>query len=97
MTFLYFFSITCFLIMCLLLCLIILVQEGKGGGLGTTFGSSDSADSLFGTSTPEILKKVTGWMATAFIVACLILSLWTGSLARHTVTQYAQDEIELAK
>lgn len=97
MSFLYFFSIACFLILCLLLCLIILVQEGKGGGLGTTFGSSDSSDSLFGTSTPEILKKITGWMATAFICACLILSLWTGSLARHSVNQYAQEEIELTK
>jgi len=97
MTFLYFFSIACFLILCLLLCLIVLVQEGKGGGLGTTFGASDSSDSLFGTSTPEILKKITGWMATIFISACLVLSFWTGSLDRHTVNQYAQEEIELTQ
>ncbi len=90
MTFLYFFFITLFLISCLLLCLLVLVQEGKGGGLGTTFGASDSSDSLFGTSTPEILKKITGYFAAVFIVGCLILSFWTGSLARHNVAQYAQ-------
>ncbi|MCE5294174.1 MAG: preprotein translocase subunit SecG [Chlamydiales bacterium] len=97
MTFLYFFFITLFLLTCFLLCLLVLIQEGKGGGLGTTFGSSDSSDSLFGTSTPEILKKVTGWFATAFVVACLVLSFWTGSLARHSATQYTQDQTEMTE
>ena len=72
MTFLYFFFIAVFLILCLFLCLLVIIQEGKGGGLGTTFGSSDSSDSLFGTSTPEILKKVTGWFAVAFVATCLL-------------------------
>ncbi len=97
MTFLYFFFITLFLISCFLLNLLVLIQEGKGGGLGTTFGSSDSSDSLFGTSTPEILKKVTGWFAAGFVLACLVLSFWTGSLARHSVTQYAQETIEVTQ
>lgn len=97
MTFLYFFFITLFLIACFLLNVLVLVQEGKGGGLGTTFGSSDSSDSLFGTSTPEILKKITGWFATIFLTACLVLSFWTGSLARHNVAQYTQDQTELSE
>ncbi len=96
MTFLYFFFITLFLISSLLLCLLVLVQEGKGGGLGTTFGSADASDSIFGTSTPEILKKVTGYFAAVFIIACLILSFWTGSLARHNVSQYT-NQAELTK
>ena len=33
MTFLYFFFITLFLLSCYLLCLLVLIQEGKGGGL----------------------------------------------------------------
>ncbi|MBS0634350.1 MAG: preprotein translocase subunit SecG [Verrucomicrobia bacterium] len=97
MTFLYFFFMTLFLICSLLLCLLVLVQEGKGGGLGTTFGSSDSSDSLFGTSTPEILKKVTGWLATGFMTACLILSFWTGSLARNTASQYTTPQTEVTE
>ncbi len=97
MTILYFFFIAAFLCLCFVLNLLVLIQEGKGGGLGTTFGASDSSDSLFGTSTPEILKKVTGWAATVFIAACLVLSLWTGSLARHSATQYTQDQTELTQ
>ena len=97
MSILYFFSITCFLLTCFILCLLVLIQEGKGGGLGTTFGASDSSDSLFGTSTPEILKKVTGWLATVFITACLVLSFWTGSLARNSASNYSVEQTEVSE
>ncbi len=97
MSFLYFFSIAGFLFLCFILCLLVLIQEGKGGGLGTTFGASDSSDSLFGTSTPEILKKVTGWLATVFVTACLVLSFWTGSLARHNANQYSVEQTEVTQ
>jgi preprotein translocase subunit SecG len=84
MSFFYFFSIFCFLLFCVIFCFLILIQEGKGGGLGASFGSGDTSDSLFGTSTPEVLKKATAWAAVLFIGGCLFLSLWTQSLARHT-------------
>lgn len=89
MSFFYFFLIACFLFLSMVLCLVVLVQEGKGGGLGTTFGSSDASDSLFGTSTPEILKKFTAWLAIVFVSCCLILSFWTNSLARHRVSEFS--------
>jgi preprotein translocase subunit SecG len=85
MGFLYTLAIFLFLFLCLILCLIVLVQEGKGGGLGASFGGGDSSDSLFGTSTPEILKKITAWFGVAFVVSCIILSFWTASLGRHHI------------
>ncbi len=94
MSFLYFFSIACFLFFCLILCFVILIQEGKGGGLGTSFGSGDSSDSLFGTSTPEILKKVTSWLAVIFVAFCLLLSFWTASLARHKINAFSTEQQE---
>ncbi|KDU80708.1 preprotein translocase, SecG subunit [Chlamydia muridarum] len=50
-------------------------------GLGSSFGV-DSGDSVFGVSTPEILKKVTGWLAGAFCLGCLILSFATSYLGK---------------
>jgi len=95
MTFFYFFAIALFLLIAFVLCLVVLVQEGKGGGLGTSFGGGgDASDSLFGTSTPEILKKFTGWVAVAFMCTSLILSFWTSSLARSGMNDYVQHEIE---
>ena len=82
MSFFYFITIALLLFVCLLLCLVVLAQEGKGGGLGASFGG-DNSDSLFGTSTPAILKKVTGYLAIAFLALCVILSCWTGSLGRQ--------------
>ena len=51
-------------------------------GLGASFGG-DSSDSLFGTSTADVLNKVTGWLAFTFLTACIILSFWTSSMGHR--------------
>lgn len=81
MTFLYFTAITLFMMLCALLCFIILIQESKSTGLGASFGG-EASDSLFGTSTADVLKKFTAWMAFIFFVSCVLLSMWTASLGR---------------
>lgn len=57
-----------------------MVQESKSTGLGASFGG-DSGDSLFGTSTADVLKKFTAWLGVIFVASCLLLSLWTASMA----------------
>ncbi|MBA2367521.1 MAG: preprotein translocase subunit SecG [Candidatus Protochlamydia sp.] len=81
MAFLYFFTIALFMLLCVILCSVILMQESKSSGLGASFGG-DSSESLFGTSTADVLKKVTAWLALVFLAACILLSLWTTSLGR---------------
>lgn len=81
MTLLYYTAIFLFLFLCSVLCLVILVQESKTLGLGASFGG-DSGDSLFGTSTADVLKKITAYLAVIFLVACIILSLWTSAVGR---------------
>lgn len=81
MTFLYFLSIGLFMLLCALLCFVVLIQESKSTGLGASFGG-EASDSLFGTSTADVLKTFTGWLAVAFFVCCILLSLWTSSMAR---------------
>lgn len=83
MTFLYYFSIFLFLAICGILCFVILIQESKSTGLGASFGG-DATDSVFGTSTAVVLKKFTAYLAAAFFVLCVVLSLWTGALARSS-------------
>src|SRR5437868_4716813 len=81
MTIFFYLFLTLFLLASILLCFVILIQEAKSLGLGASFGG-DNSDSLFGTATAEVLKKFTGYMAGAFLVACLVLSRWSGSLGR---------------
>ncbi|MES2121398.1 MAG: preprotein translocase subunit SecG [Chlamydiota bacterium] len=81
MTFIFYLAIFLFIGVCALLCLVILIQESKSLGLGASFGG-DAGDSLFGTSTAEVLKKFTAYLAIIFMASCVLLSLWTGAMGR---------------
>lgn len=95
MTFLYYTFLFLFLFTCVVLCLIILAQESKSTGLGASFGGGDSGESLFGASTPEVLKKITAWISFLFMAGCIFLSFWTGAMGRATTkSDYNATQIE---
>jgi preprotein translocase subunit SecG len=81
MTVLFYISLFLFMFVCAILCFSILIQEAKSLGLGASFGG-DTSDSLFGTSTAEVLKRFTAYVAGIFLITCLILSMWTSALGR---------------
>lgn len=80
-------SLILFLILCFVLCVSILVQESKSLGLGASFGG-DAGDSLFGTSTAEVLKKFTAWLGVAFLALCILLSI-----ASETISKTSKEPI----
>lgn len=84
MTFLFYLAIFLFMALCGVLCLVILVQESKSLGLGASFGG-DPGESLFGTSTAAVLKKLTAWLAVAFMIGCVLLSIWSSSMGESKV------------
>ena len=92
MAILYYLILFLFLFTCVLLCASILVQESKSSGLGASFGG-DSGDSLFGTSTPEILKKISAWLSVIFMVGCIVLSIWTGAMGRSKTMSPLETEV----
>jgi len=69
---------------------VILMQDSKSMGLGASFGG-DSGNSLFGTSTADVLKKFTAYLAGIFLISCLVLSFWTSSL--HRLKTVASKEV----
>ena len=77
---LFYLSLITFLVITAVLCLAILVQESKSLGLGASFGG-DPGDSLFGTSTADVLKKFTAWLGVCFLVGCIFLSIWSESVS----------------
>lgn len=95
MMFLYFFTIALFMILCILLCIVILMQESKSSGLGASFGG-EASESLFGTSTADVLKRFTAWLAFIFVVACILLSLWTTALgsSKSSAPAFTMEHIE---
>jgi len=92
---LYYTVIALFLFLSLLLCSIIMMQEGKSLGLGTAFGG-DTQDSLLGVSTAEVLKKVTAWMFATFMVLCIVLSFWTSSIAKRSPPKPKTESVQEA-
>jgi len=81
-----FYTLLCiFVFVSAITCLVILVQEAKNVGLGASFGGGDTSDSLFGTSTAQVLKTFTGYVAIIFLSLCVILSLLTSKMGRMSV------------
>lgn len=92
MTALYYLILFLFLFISVILCFVILIQESKSSGLGASFGG-DSGDSLFGTSTPEVLKKITAWLSLVFLSGCIVLSFWTGAMGRAKTSRGISTEM----
>ncbi len=92
MTAIFYVFLFLFMLLCALLCFVVLIQEAKSMGLGASFGG-DSGDSLFGTSTAEVLKKFTSYVAAIFLIGCLLLSFWTSSLGRRHASAVPPQEL----
>jgi preprotein translocase subunit SecG len=86
MIFIYYSAIFLYILLCVVLCFVILIQESKSSGLGASFGG-DASESIFGTATADVLKRFTAWLSFLFLASCVILSLWTSALARSKASQ----------
>ncbi len=81
MSFIFYVALFLFMGLCAILCLVILVQESKSMGLGASFGG-DPGESVFGTSTADVLKKITAYLAVIFMISCVLLSIWTQGIGK---------------
>jgi len=79
---LFYISLFMFFGLCFLLSFFILIQESKSMGLGASFGG-DVGGSVFGTSTADIMKKITKYLAIIFFVTCLVLSYWSSGISHQ--------------
>ncbi|NGX62746.1 MAG: Protein-export membrane protein SecG [Candidatus Anoxychlamydiales bacterium] len=86
MSFLFYLFLFLFLFLCVLIILVIMSQESKSMGLGSAFGG-DASSSLFGTSTADVLKKFTAYLIAFFMISCIVLSIWSSTLARSKETK----------
>lgn len=62
-------------LVCVLLMLVVLVQNPKGGGLDSTFGGS-GANQMFGAArSTDLIEKITWGLAIALFVLCIITAI----------------------
>ena len=69
---------------CVLLMLVVLIQNPKGGGIDSTFGGSQ-ANQMFGAAKQtDFIEKITWGLAIALLVLCIVTSLVVDSTAVDT-------------
>lgn len=81
MTFFFYVVLTLFLFISALLSVVVLMQESKSMGLGALGGGGDMGSSLFGTSTVDVVKKFTAYLAACFLMLAVCLSLWASVIS----------------
>jgi preprotein translocase subunit SecG len=65
-------STVIFAVLCVLLVIIILLQADKGAGMGILGGAGQST---FGSSTADIITKITTFLVAVFMIGSLGLSI----------------------
>ena len=61
-----------YILVCVILVVIILLQHSKGAGMGILGGSSDT---ILGSAAGNILTKTTSFLAFLFILGALVMSV----------------------
>jgi preprotein translocase subunit SecG len=73
---LYYLIVTLFVLVCGLLILTILLQQGKGGDIANAFGGG-SSQAVFGArSGATLLTRATSVLAALFVIGALTLTVW---------------------
>ena len=84
-------------LICVFLILVVLLQAGKGGGMGLAFGGSGAASVFGGSGAGNLLTKVTTVVASSFLVTSLILAHFStpkGSQGLKNFSEQARKEAE---
>lgn len=73
---LYYLIVTLYVLVCLCLIGVILLQQGKGGDIANAFGGGGSQAVFGARSGATLLTRATSVLAGLFIVLSLVLTAW---------------------
>jgi len=80
-----------YVVVCIALVVIVLLQSGKGGGLTGIFGSGGGGQTIFGARAGDVMTKTTTVLAVCFMVFSLVLAILSANR-----TSSLEKEIEAA-
>jgi preprotein translocase subunit SecG len=64
-----------YVIVCVFLVLVVLLQQGKGADVSAAFGASSSQTTFGARGATTLLEKITTWSFVAFSVLAVVISL----------------------
>ena len=89
----YLFVVALHIVLCLFLVLIIILQPGKGGDIGSAFGGGGGTSTVFGPRGPtNMLQHATTVVAVLFMGTSLTLALYSNRKMQSGVN--VRDAIE---
>lgn len=69
-----------FIVVCILLCLLILIQSDKGGGISGAIGGLSGANNFLGSQdTANVLTKGTYIFGSVFLLLCVLMTFFAPS------------------
>ena len=71
---LYYLAVVLYVIICLFLIVVVLLQPGKGDGMGSAFGGSSTGSVFGGRGASTVLTKMTTGAAVMFMVLSILLA-----------------------
>src|SRR5688500_16332795 len=84
-------------IVCLFLMLTVLLQSGKGGGMGGAFGGSNAGTVFGGSGASTFLRKLTAGAATVFMITSMVLAFIASHNAADALEKFGDTQQKLAK
>jgi preprotein translocase subunit SecG len=82
-----------YVVACLFLCFVVLIQKGEGGGLGGAFGGG-AVDVAFGAKADMTWKRATAVCATIFMVLAMFLGVLHDRLDKRSIAAEAERRAE---
>ncbi len=64
-----------YVIVCVFLVLVVLLQQGKGADVSAAFGASSSQTTFGARGATTLLEKITTWSFVAFSILAVVISL----------------------
>ena len=82
---------------CLILMFVVLLQQGRGGGLGAAFGGGAASQVFGGRGAGNILTRATAICATTFMLTSVALAYRSSSQDRALTARIELDKMRKAE
>jgi preprotein translocase subunit SecG len=83
-------------IVCLFLMLTVLLQSGKGGGMGAAFGGGNAATVFGGSGASTFLRRLTAGAGTIFMLTSMLLAFLASHNSADALEKFGEQQQKIA-
>src|ERR1700733_1674470 len=84
------------ILVCLFLMLTVLLQSGKGGGMGAAFGGGNAATVFGGSGASSFLRRLTAGAGTIFMLTSMILAFLASHKGADALEKFGEQQEQAA-